>query len=138
MSDQRQWIKWVYSLRFPPRSWLQISGTPATFLFFFFFCFQVWNYPFSPLDGNANRTCSFTNSKADDTIELSFIVIFIKMVFYCEFSGSPVIRTWHLHCQGLCLISGQVTKILQTMKLTKNKHKKVFYPYNLVIFSCAL
>ena len=33
-----------------------------------------------------------------------------------EFPGSPVVRTLCLHCQGLGLIPGQKTKILQAMR----------------------
>ena len=33
-----------------------------------------------------------------------------------EFPGSPEVRTWWFHCQGLNLIPGQKIKILQVKK----------------------
>ena len=43
-----------------------------------------------------------------------------------EFPGSPVVRTWHFHCQGLGLIPGQGTKILQA-EWHGQKKKKEFH-----------
>ena len=36
-----------------------------------------------------------------------------------EFPGSPEVRTWWFHCQGLNLIPGQKIKILQVKKKKK-------------------
>ena len=40
-----------------------------------------------------------------------------------EFLGSPVLRTWQLHCQGLGSNPGQGTKIPQAMSQCQKKKK---------------
>ena len=45
----------------------------------------------------------------------------VQNVILGEFPGGPVIRTLHFHCQGLCSIPGQGTKIPQA---TQPKTKK--------------
>ena len=42
-----------------------------------------------------------------------------------EFPGSPVVRTWHFHCQGLGSIPNQGTKTLQAAQL--GQKKKIFF-----------
>ena len=59
-----------------------------------------------------------------------------------EFLGSPVVRTWHFHCQGLGSIPGQGTKIPQAMSQCQKKKKitelcsqmgeSIHIPYNMV------
>ena len=44
-----------------------------------------------------------------------------KILWSREFPGSPVVRTWSFHCQGLGSVPGQGTKILQAMWHGKNK-----------------
>ena len=40
-----------------------------------------------------------------------------------EFPGSPMVSTWHFHCQGLGSIPGQGTKLLQTAWCSQIKQK---------------
>ena len=44
-----------------------------------------------------------------------------KILWFREFPGGPVVRTWRFHCQGLASILDQGTKILQAMWCGKNK-----------------
>ena len=39
-----------------------------------------------------------------------------------EFSGSPVVRTWHFHCQGLGLFPGQGTKTHKLSGMAKKRN----------------
>lgn len=41
-----------------------------------------------------------------------------------EFTGGPVVSTWHFHCRGLGLITGQETNILQAVQLIQKKKQK--------------
>ena len=51
-----------------------------------------------------------------------------------EFPGSPVVKTWHFHCQGLGLIPGQGTKILQAEWQDQKKKKRNFTGIGRVTF----
>ena len=50
-------------------------------------------------------------------------IIFKSCLVFQEFSGGPVVRTWHFHCQRLGSIPGQGTKSHTSYGAAKKKKK---------------